>query len=654
MATKFIFGNKQVSVPGAYSKIESGIKNPTLDLAFGNALIIDAGSGEGWGGGSGINGAIEAGLDSVSTFDNIQDFQKFIGGGLWWYAAAPMFFPGGGATGGISSLTYIKAATTIVSAMTFAPVGGGSNGGTLVINPRTEGVAGNGVLGDETSATSLIEVTLAAADGDTFAIVVDSKTVADITIVGIQTIAQVVSLLVQDIKARGIVQVVQSTATEVEISAPVGLGAFTASPTINVTGDVTGTGAAYSGGIAGTKVTRGYSFVMRAGTLDTAKWALDFYRGSYNGSDGAFNTLVAGDIGGKAEADTDPTLLVSSVEFDSMIALEAWMNSNSTFQAFFNLASATPTGDGSVDATDATTYAGHTASVGGTDTYGSTDMDDALTSILDMQFDFIIAGDWGANAYSTNNVKIQAWINTTAKIKPDLYVGGGQDAGAWEQAGGSLATAASYNDDNVTLVHGGCKIVDSSQALGFRNYDSIIQAAYVLGREAGLEPQVPISFKGIGVGGQLHNLTAREVEQGLDAGVVMVKRVGSSYDIVKGVNTLQLNDNLVNPDGSTSSKQIRRIARQLNKELVTNATNQLLKNPQGTNRNTLSEEDLITWMQGYLKNKVASDTDDDLILSYGNITVITSGDAYEVTYEIVPNFEVNFIFMTGFLLDPSA
>ena len=51
MATKFIFNNKQVSIPGSYSKIESGIKNPPLDLEFGNALSIDTGSGAGFGGG---------------------------------------------------------------------------------------------------------------------------------------------------------------------------------------------------------------------------------------------------------------------------------------------------------------------------------------------------------------------------------------------------------------------------------------------------------------------------------------------------------------------------------------------------------------------------------------------------------------------------
>lgn len=654
MATKFIFGNKQISIPGAYSKIESGIKNPALDLAFGNALIIDAGSGASWGGGSGINGSLENGLDSIYTFDNIQDFQKFVGGGLWHYAAAPMFFPGGGASGGISSLTYVQAATTVAASMTFAPVGGAANGGTVVINPRVEGLAGNGVLGDETSAQSTVTVTLGADDADTFEVVVDGKSVADITIVGAQTIAQVVSLLVADVKLKGIVQVVQSDATSLEITAPVGLGVYTSTPTINVTGTVTGSADAYDGGVDGTTTTRGFSFIMRLGTIDVTKWALDFYRGSYTGNDGDFNVVGSGDISSIPEEDTAPRLLVSSDEFDDINDFITWIDGNATFQSYFNVASSTPTGDGSVDAADATTYSGHNIASGGTESYGSTDMDDVLGVLVNLPYDFILAGDWGVNAQSTNNVKIQAWINTQAKIKPDLYIGGGKDSAAWSQALGSIPAAQFYNDDNVTIVHGGVKIPDTNQASGFRKYDSIIQAAYVLGREAGLEPQVPISFKSIGVGGELHNLTAVETEQGLDAGVVMVRREGSTYDIVKGVNTLQLNDSIVNPDGSTSSKQIRRIARQLNKELVTNAVNQLLKNPNGTNRNTLSAEDITAWLQGYLKNKVATDTDDDLILNYGNITVVVNGDAYDVTYEIVPNFEVSFIFMTGFLLDPQA
>lgn len=656
MATSFIFGNQRISIPGAYSVIESGIKNPAIDLAFGNALVIDAGSGAKWGGGSGINGTLETGKDSLYTFDNIQDFQRFVGGGLWWYLAAPMFFPGGGASNGISSLTYVRAATTAPASINFAFTGGGSNGGNISIQTRVEGVAGNGIEGDETKAQSTLTVTNAGADTDTIEVVVSGTQVAFYANNGGETIAQMISGLVASMIAIDEVEVISSNATTIVFTALAGAGAAAnaITPTVNVTGTAAANATQYAGGVDGTTLTRGFAATMRAGTVDTSKYVIEFWRGTFNGRDSAINLETAGNFGNLDEADTTPRLLASSDEFGTVQELTAWMQANSTFAFWFNYVSGTPSGDGSVDAADLAANAGNNLAAGGTETFGSTDFDDVLANIVDEVYDFILLEDFGDNAQSANNVKVQAWANTQAKVKPDLYIGGGEDSSEWTQAGGSIPIAQFYNDEAVSVVHGAIGIPDATRSTGFKIYDSIAHAAYVLGREAGLEPQIPITFKSIGIGKVQHNLTASEVEGGLDAGVVMTRRSGSTYDIVKGVNSLQLNDSLVNPDGTTSSKQIRRIARQLNKELIINATNQLLKNPAGTNRNTLSVEDIEAWLQGYLKGKVASDTEDDLILNFGNITVTVNNDAYNVTYEIVPNFEVSFIFLTGFLLDPSS
>jgi hypothetical protein len=656
MSTQFIFGNKVVKIPGAYSQIESGIKNPTLDLAFGNALIIDTGSGANWGGGSGINGTLESGKNSLYTFDNVRDFQQFVGGGLHWYLGGPMFFPGGNATGGISSLTLARAATTVPAEIDYTFVGGGANGGTVEIQVKAEGIVGNGILGDETSAQSVVTVTNAGADTDSIEILYSGTRVAYYVNNGGETIAQMVAGLVASAKSINLVQVVASNATSLTITALVGQGsaANSITPTVTVTGTAAGNATQYSGGVDGTKVTRGYSAIMKAGIIDTAKFIIDFYRGTFRGTDEAVNLGINDVYESLPEADTTPQLLVSSIEFDNVAELVTWMTDDATFNTYFFMKTGLPAGTGVVDAADLATYSGNNLAAGGTETYSSTDIDDVLAAISDLFYDFILLDNWGDNGQSANNTKIQGWVATTAKVKPDLYVGGGADANKWSQASGSILTAEFYNSENVTVVHGGVKIPDNTKATGYRSYDSIVTAAYVLGREAGIEPQVPLAFKSIGIGGVLHNLVDTEIGQGLDAGVLMIRRSGTTFDIVKGINSLQLNNFLVNPDGSTSSKQIRRIARQLNKELVTNATTQLLKNPDGTNRNTLSIEDIESWLQGYLKNKVATDTDDDLILSFGNITVNVVNDAYEVTYEIVPNFEVNFVFFTGFLLDPTA
>ena len=112
-----------------------------------------------------------------------------------------------------------------------------------------------------------------------------------------------------------------------------------------------------------------------------------------------------------------------------------------------------------------------------------------------------------------------------------------------------------------------------------------------------------------------------EVEAGLDAGVLMTRLDDTTYDIIKGVNTDQTNTFMVNSDGSTHLKSIRRIARQINKELQYNMRNTLLKNPAGTNRNTLTSTGVAAFVSAYLKDITASSTEDDLILSYQNVTV---------------------------------
>lgn len=124
----------------------------------------------------------------------------------------------------------------------------------------------------------------------------------------------------------------------------------------------------------------------------------------------------------------------------------------------------------------------------------------------------------------------------------------------------------------------------------------------------------------------------------------------SEFTVLQGVNTLQNNAYQLNPDGTSFSIQIRRIAAQLNQELIYNAKNQLLNDPLGVNRNTLSEKDLVEWTKSYLGRKLATDTQDNLIFSFQNVTVTRDQDAYFVTYEFEPNSEINKLFFTGFML----
>lgn len=655
MDTSFFFDNREIQIPGAYSVIRSGIQNPALNLAFGNTLVIDTGSGKFWGGGSGVAGQLRNGKDSFYTFDNVRDFQRFVRGGLWWLLGGPLFLPGGGGVNGVSSLTYVKAAATIPGAISYTFAGGGANGGTITLQLRDEGFGGNGVLGDETRAVSTVTITNAGAENDTLQIVIGTLTVASYTVANSDTVAEVISGLIASAGEIGLVDVSASTGTSLTIQAirGQGAGANSITPTVTTSGTVAGTAVQFSGGVNGTILTRGYAARMVAGTIDTSKFRIEFWRGTFKGLNGDISTDNT-PFDNINEIDSPAELISRSPEFNNLQELIDWTNTDTTFNVYFRRSTSSISGDGSIDSADLAANIGFNLATGGTETFSSTQLDTVLDAIGTENYDFVLADNWGEDALSANNLRILSYITSEARIKPDLYIAGGIDNSEFGQAGGSIATATTLNSQFVTVVHGGVGRTDLQAAEGFREYDSIYKAATILGREAGLEPQVPLTFKSIAIERELHNLTDSEVVQALNSGVLTTRLDGTTFDIVKGINTLQNNNFLVNEDGTTSSKQLRRIVRQINKELVVNAKNNLLKNPNGTNRNTLSTEDVKAFVEAYLTSITATDLDDDLIISFERVGVTINQDAYEVTYFVVPNFEVSFLFFTGFIIDPST
>lgn len=652
MATEIFFQGKSIKIPGAYSTIKSGISNPAVALAYGNTLFIDTGSAIQWGGGSGINGTIKQGADSFNSFSNVRDFRNFVRGGLPWFLGGPLFLPGGGAAQGISSLTYIKAATTIPATLTLAFGDHSStpaNDGTVVLQLKDEGFVGNGVLGDETRAKATITISNAGTNGNIISIKVGGITIGSYTVQTGNNIAAVVTGLVTAINAAGITEVFSSSSTQIVIYAPRGKGATinSTSPTITVTGTVAGSTSTFTGGVEGTILTRGIAAKVIAGISDTSKYIVQFWRGTFKGLDSSISTGTPFD--GIAELDTVAELIAQSPEVDTVTDLLVWMNDTAgkgyTFSQYFKIQSSTIA---TIDEIEIDDIAGYVKATGGSETYSLSDLSDVLDSITGV-YDFILADKWGDSSRSAYNLAIQEWVTNTAKIKPDIYVGSGNGIGEFAT---SVSDAQAYDAQYVTVVHDGCKLTDVG-GRSLKEYDSIVHAAYWLGREAGLPPQVPLTFKNIGVQGLNHALKDREVNQGLDAGLLMARLDAGSFECVKGINTLQNNSFLVNPDGSTHSKQLARVIRQINKELVFNLKAGLLKKPDGANRNTVSPEDVKSYVEAFLNSKVATDTQDNLILTFSAVTVTVSGDAYEITYTFTPSFELSFLIATGILVDPS-
>lgn len=539
MATSFSFNGQIIKIPGVYTTIKSGQTNPPIALDYGTVLVIDTGTGAGWIGGSGFNGELAQGEDTLYVLRDMKEMREFAKGGIWWLLAQPLFRPSKPGVNGVSQVIFARLATTTAAQISYTFTGGGSNGGQITIKVRDEGLVGNGVLASNNN------------------------------------------------------------------------------------------------------LSKGYAGIMIPGVINPSKFILKFYRGTWKGTDTLNNT----DYGDIPDTNAAPELLVQSPEFDNIQTLISWMQNDFTFNKYFLLSSSSVSGTGAVDSGDLSTYNSWNLAGGGTETYNNALLDQFLDIIKDKPISFIFSDKYNTNAQSLENSKLLDHIETVSKYKPELYVGGGFDIGDFAN---SLATAAFFDSENVTVVHGGVKKFTPN---GERVYDSLYKTALVLGREAGLQPQIPLTFKEIDIDGEVHSLTDKEVIQALDAGVLVTRKQTDTFDIVKGINTLQENTFLVNNDGKTHSKQIRRITRQLNKEIIINAYRQILKDPNGVNRNSISEQDMISWLQGFLRTKIASPQQDNLILNFGTITVTRQQDGYFIEYQFTPNSEISFLFFTGLIVN---
>lgn len=659
MATSFTFNNQVVKLPGSYSQFVSGVTNPPLSLSFGNVLLVDTGSGEGYGAGAGINGTLASGADAIYQSDTLAEFRGAIGGGILWDIAEKLFQPNGpGGGNGVSRLFYARAATT-VAAEAEITFDAGANGGTAVIQAKNEGTVGNGVEGNQTLSTTVAspyEVTAVGAAASTHELEVTDPeegaiAIGSFVVVGGETLAEVATALADSVNGGTSEYTAVATGAEIAVTARNPRGQEEATDfdgiatAYNVGGTATGTGGAFAGAQDGTVLSRGYSITVTAGEDDPTMFIVKFWRGNYKGVDA--NGFVWDDI---QELATLPSLIATSPEFDNIADFHAWMETNTKFGSSFKLKSKTVVGTGALVAGDLAANAENNLFSGGTTVYATTDVDTVLTHVQSLDYSIALADKYEDQAQHADNGKILAHIADGETFGDKLMViGGGADANKFAAGvtNSSIATAQYYNTDRVIVCHGGPIKLTPLVAEGWITRPSLHKAAVVCGRLAGLEPQIPITFKTLRIDGERHKLSVKEQKQGLKYGVLMTKPDGSFFRCIQGVNTIQDNDFLINPNATTHSIQLRRMVAQVNKELVVNATEQLLKNPDGTNRNTLSASDVKTFTQSYLKGRTVTATIDNMIISSRNVNVVLDNDAYKVTYDVIFNTEITKLFFTG-------
>lgn len=391
-------------------------------------------------------------------------------------------------------------------------------------------------------------------------------------------------------------------------------------------------------------LTKGYGAKMRQSDQTSGKYVIDFYVGNFKGVDSEgdpWDFIPEDDY-------TEPELLVVSPEFDNIQTLIDWANDDVNFQEYFTLKSSSVQNSGAIDSDDLSNNTGYNLASGGTESYSGTELDNVLDSISELNYTFILSDKYGTNnAKDSENDKILSHLINDAKFDKFLFVGGGSNRNEFNTTNGSVGIAQYFDHEKVHVVHGDYYQVKSTG--GMKRYDTLFKTASILGRTAGIEPQTPVTFKGITMAKDEHVLSKRERITALQNGVMFTKfdNVVDKFIVEMGINTIQNNQNVVNRDGKSYLLSFNRIAAHLNKLLIINARITLLDTSSGPNVNTISEDDLREFTKDILNDNTADDNDDDLIIDFGNITTSRVQDAYEVAYEFAPNLEINKLFFTG-------
>ena len=626
------FGNVYVE-PGAAAHIINGESVPPQLGSYGNAFLLDSGTGAGYIGGSGINGQLKSGIDAIYSISTPQDLQRFVRGGIFWDAAKYLFSPAPGADG-IDTLFMAAAATTTAASVTcnFA------NSNILLTAVVHSGSAGTGYnVGD-----------IVSVNGGT--------TLALLTITAVTTGA-VTAFTITDPGAGYAINsaVVTTTVTgsgtgfKIDISSTAASGTVGSITFSSNNEGVGGNGATVTTASGQTVVSRGNALTLSSGVINPSAFVLNFYQGQFSGLD-AYNNNAPYDC---AENQCSNNMICSSPEFTSIKALLNWAANDYQFGLYYTVTAST-TSSYSIDISNLSSYISYQLFAGGTETYTSANVDTILSLITDEDNAFFLSDQYGDNALNVVNTKIITHIQRQATVKEKIvFIGGGNDNTRFTQSPyGSIPVAAFYNTPRAVVVHSAVKVPYQTFGgqLQYKFAPTFISAAIAMARFSGVEPQVNGTWKTVGIYGLKHELSQPQRVQALQAGVFHYRKVtGLGYAINEQINTMQQNSNTVATNGDSPQISIERIKMQLNKELIQNAAIRFV----GGNLDTASATDVTTFVTGYLQGRTVTPTVDNLIISFAQVKAVFTQDYWQVTYGFVPNGPVNKMFFTGAILDPN-
>lgn len=639
MGTQVIVRGRGETRPGVYAETKSGIKNTPSASPFGNICIIDTGLGAGFASGGGINGSLTNGKNAIYEFNNIRDFRNHVKGGELWQIAEPLFVPAGRGINGVSKIYFVKAATTTPAEGTY-----NFTNGDVVIQPLDEGTGANGVLssgnlskgfaykfikGTTDTTKYMIQFWVGSYKGPD---ALNSNVAYD----GVTAILASPVLVAQSPEVSTLTELFAWCGQADNFLSKFKLKATSAiKPT--VTGTITVNGA--SGAVITAEIDSVAigSFTSTGGTLSANAIGLAANINTLTGTNGGYTATPSG-----------ATVIVTGPD-ESVVGLTLTFTVTGAFTA--------TGGDLSDDftASDFSSNTGYKLASGGTEVYNSSDFDDCLPKLKEVDNMFFLSTEYGANATSINNTKLLDFVTVETKYQKYIVVAGGFDRTTFK---GTATTNTQgiveyFNSDSVIVTHAGLKKKVRGQS-GLKVCSQLYKAAGELGRICGIAPPVPVTLKTISIDADIDPMDEDDQKFCIKKGILYTyyDTELESFVVGQGINSLQNNEFLVNEDGTSFSIAVKRITSELNKEIMVTAKRRFFGNNNGPTRGTVSEHDIKQWLEVFLESRVANDQNPGgLIIDWGNIDVTVDQDNYRITYSFVPNFEISKMIFTGIILD---
>lgn len=386
----------------------------------------------------------------------------------------------------------------------------------------------------------------------------------------------------------------------------------------------------------------GYAAKVVAGDA-SGKFKVQIIKGTYRGAD-----EYGEPYGAYSLAESTPDILVESDDLGTLGEAYEWAINDKVVLANFNV-SKTGTDSTALKAITQTLASGGTTTFLNNGEYG-----DVLEAIEELDITFFLCtnknASAGAGVNAETNGKLFTFIKQDAKFSEHMFVPGGEDdTDLFGDSNSSQSIAKYFNSDQVVVVHG-APIVNRKDNNGTKKLPTIYLAAAIIGLNAGMAPQTPLTFKRVGYQSFAYDLKRKEREKALQAGIMHVRNVSGYWCVNQGVTTLQNNKQTFAPDGQSLELSISLIKAQINKELI-------LEGQTRFTGNTIAQASPVS-VKNFTETKLASlmayPGNDNLIVGWKNVKVVTKNSDYFITYDFIPNIPVNKTFFIGNVLDFSV